>query len=151
EPVLDLLGDPWVEPKSHRGRRPVVWNALVAEKIAFLVATGSTQGEIAARFNVDVKTLRKNYSRELKQGRTLARQVLIEAAAAKAVGGSAPHLKIVLAELSKGDVRAFEEKVERGGVRQRHLGKKEAADLAAQSAGRNSEWGDDLVGPPTVQ
>lgn len=153
EPVLDLLGDPWVEPRSNRGRRPIRWNAQVAEKIAFLVAAGSTQADIAARFNVDVKTLRKNYSRELKQGRTLARQVLIEAAAEKALAGSAAHARIVLQEMKRGDVAAFEEEIGRAPrkAKAQKLGKKESAQIAAQTAGQDSEWGDDLLGPPTVQ
>lgn len=97
------------------------------------------------RVNLSEPTLRKYYLRELTDGATLARAVILEAMAKQALGGNVAAGKAMLAEFAKGSAavpitarRASEPKPERT----EPLGKKASLDRDAQTAHRGTGWGD---------
>lgn len=116
--------------------------------VAVLTATGSTESEIALRVGLSAPTLKKYYFRELQQAAGLARQVLIETMWAKALGGNVAAARFIREEFPKGDAEAYLQRTTRRDPPAPRLGKKEQAQEAAQTAGRDTEWGDDLVGGP---
>lgn len=150
EGPTDLFGQPWTEQRDPRGRKSHRRTPQVAEMVAVLKATGSTNDEIAARIGLSLPTLKKYYFRELDEGGARARQVLIETMWRKALSGNVAAAKFVRDLFPKGDAAAFLEATQRnepGPSSPARVGKKEAAQLAAQTAGQDSEWGDDLIGP----
>lgn len=111
EGLLDLWGDPWTPEPDPRGRKRHKRCTLLAENIAVLRASELTEEEIAARVNLDPKTLRKYYSRELKAGPALARAVLNEAMWKKAKTGNVSAARYMREEFGKGDVARAEQRV----------------------------------------
>ena len=145
EPRLDLLGDPWTPPRDPRGRKRHKRSAQVAEKIGFLRAAGLTGEQIATRTGLSEPTLRKYYLRELTDGATLARAVLLEAIVEKALGGNVAAAKVMLAEFAKGSAAvpiAPRKGAEPKPDRVEQLGKKAALERDAQTAHKGTEWGD---------
>lgn len=112
--------------------------------VAVLTATGSTESAIALRVGLSLPTLKKYYFRELSEAQGLARQVLIETMWAKALAGNVAAARFIREEFPKGDAAAFLASTRRDPAPPR-IGKKEAAAQAAQTAGLESEWGEDLV------
>lgn len=104
-----------------------------------------TGEQIATRTGLSEPTLRKYYLRELTDGATLARAVLLEAIVEKALAGNVAAAKVMLSEFAKGSAavpiaprRAAEPKAERV----EPLGKKASLDRDAQTAHRGTGWGD---------
>jgi hypothetical protein len=160
ERVFDLLGDPIPEGHEGLGRPPHVADDRKRNKIMLLLAMGWANKRIAAALGIDVKTLRKHYSPQLR-----SREIALDKMRAgrltllweKAETGNVPALKEIGKEIGRiealtfGDLPAHSD---RHAPRERRpassqLGKKEAAKLAAASAGSGTEWGDDLI-PPTM-
>lgn len=138
----DLFGDPWTPPRDPRGRKRHARRAEIAEKVAVLKATGSTDEQIALRIGLSVPTLKKYYFRELESGADLARQVLVETMWGKALDGNVSAAKFIRDELPKGAAAKFAQS-----QRERRSpppGKKEMRAQAAETAGDGSAWGDDL-------
>lgn len=153
---LDLLGWPIAESKEA-GRpehKPTEENC---NKIMMLMVFGKTNAEIAKALGLSQPTLRKHYLQQLDQ-RKMARLQL-----------DATRWAVLYAKIIAGDVGAVKElgkmleahdRIEVAnsfGAAQRtprapkaeKLGKKEQAQLEAESAGNDSEWGNDLL-PGTV-
>ena len=145
---VDLLGDPWVEAPGRGGRKRHRRLPQVAEKVGVLRATGATVEAIASRLGLSEPTLRKYYFRELRSGSDLARQVLIEAMWKKALAGNVSAANYIRQEMARGDAEAFVNSSRPAqSPRATPTGKKEAAQLAATTAGQGTDWGNDLLAP----
>ncbi len=146
---VDLFGDPLRPYRDARGRKPHRRIAQIAEKVAVLKATGSTDEQVAERIGLSIPTLKKYYLRELTQGAARARQVLIERMWEKALDGSVPAAKLLREEFRAGSAQAFDQaqRRERRSRATPALGKKDQQRLDAAGAGEDSDWGDDLKAP----
>jgi len=152
--AVDLFGDPWGEARGRGGRKRHRRLPQVAEKIGVMRATGATVEDVAAALGLSEPTLRKYYFRELSEGAQIARRVLVEAMWKKAIEGNVSAAKFIRDEFPKGDAEAFVNASRPAQTGAAPLatptGKKEAAQLAAQTAGQGTDWGDDLLAP-TIQ
>ena len=63
---FDLFGDPIPQGHVGRGRPPHVPTLESRQKCVVLAAVGRSPDEIAAALSITAKTLRKHYSRELR-------------------------------------------------------------------------------------
>ena len=151
---LDLFGDPLPEGFGRRGRPPHEVTPRNRNKVMLLLALGWAPPRIAATLGVTMPTLRKHYFSELR-----SRAVMLDRLKAK-------HLTALVDQVNDGNVQAIKElgrlldradaalfgigsdDEEDAPEPQRGLGKKEAAAIAATTAGKGTEWGDDLL-PPT--
>ena len=149
---FDLLGDPVPEGFGSRGRPPHVATEYNRQKTLLCLAQGWSPKRIADVFGITMPTLRKYYFRELRQ-----RDVALD----RVEAGTLTQLWV---EGQKGNVAALKE-VARYTDRARaarfgalvdpdepapkpvQLGKKEAMNIAAETAGAGSEWGSDLLTP----
>lgn len=138
----DLFGDPWVEPKDPRGRKRHERTEQIAESIKQSVADGMKVPEIALRTGLSEPTLRKYYFRELDHGTKMLRAELVALTMNKAREGNVSALKLALQLIERGEAEGFDKPARP--ARSPRLGKKEEADLAAETAGQGSDWGDDL-------
>jgi hypothetical protein len=136
----DLFGDPWTPPRDPRGRKRHRRLPQVAEKVAVLRAAGLKETAIALRIGLSEPTLRKYYFRELAEGETLARAVLIEGLWAEAKTGKAAAARIILEEFDKG--RAAVPVSRRDPSKVEKLGKKAQADADAKTAQEGTSWAD---------
>jgi hypothetical protein len=155
--ILDLFGDPVPANWGRRGRPQHIATHENRNKVKLLLALGWSTERIAQALSITTPTLRKNYFRELKF-RDEARSKL-----------DARLRELLWLECCKGNVAAikeFRKLQERDDViaghaafyaigreqedKQPKLGKKEQAELAAQTAGVDSDWGDDLRVPGAV-
>jgi hypothetical protein len=152
--AVDLFGDPWGEARGRGGRKRHRRLPQVAEKIGVMRATGATVEDVASALGLSEPTLRKYYFRELSEGAQIARRVLVEAMWKKAIEGNVSAAKFIRDEFPKGDAEAFVNASRPAQAAAAPLatptGKKEAAQLAAQTAGQGTDWGDDLLAP-TIQ
>ncbi|MCA6311245.1 hypothetical protein [Phenylobacterium sp.] len=152
--AVDLFGDPWGEARGRGGRKRHRRLPQVAEKIGVMRATGATVEDVASALGLSEPTLRKYYFRELSEGAQIARRVLVEAMWKKAIEGNVSAAKFIRDEFPKGDAEAFVNASRPAQTGAAPLatttGKKEAAQLAAQTAGQGTDWGDDLLAP-TIQ
>jgi predicted transcriptional regulator len=139
---FDLFGDPLPDDHRGRGRPPHVPTLESRQKCVLLAAVGKTPDQIAAALSITAKTLRKHYSRELREH---------EAAKLKVEG---KLLVGLVREVDKGNVAANKElakRLDKAGLQEladrvsgrkkpdkaAPLGKKEAAKVAANEvAGR---------------
>lgn len=64
---FDLFGDPLPDGHRGRGRPPHVPTLESRQKCVLLAAVGKSPDEIAAALSITAKTLRKHYSRELRE------------------------------------------------------------------------------------
>lgn len=153
-----LFGGYSPEPKDPRGRKAIAWTEQAAETVAEMAALGETQEEIAAAVHLSVKTLKRIYAGELAAGAKLIRRAIFAGQVRKAVEGNTPAARFVEGVLARSEADQFgkrfgedEDAPPAPTAPKGRLGKKAAAQLAAQSAGQDTEWGDDLLGAPTVQ
>jgi hypothetical protein len=157
ELIFDLLGDPVPPDHEGPGRPPHVPDDRKRNKIILLLAMGWNTKRIAAEMGLDQKTLRKHYSHQLR-----ARDVALDRLRAgrlsilweAAQQGKVAALKEIGKEIARIEAATFGNAVasdDRRPAKPRPtaLGKKEAARIAAASAGMGSDWGEDLL-PPTV-
>lgn len=151
---LDLLG--WPIPEARDAGRPEhVPTEENRNKIMMLLVFKKTNAEIAKAVGLSVPTLRKHYLQELSQ-RRIARLQL------DATRWAALYAKVVAGDVSAnkelGKVLESHDRAElaanfgadthqrRGQEpRQPKRGKKEQAQIEAENAGADSEWGDDLL------
>lgn len=149
-----LFGGFSPEPRDPRGRPRIEWSTEVAETVAQMAALGDTQEDIAAAVGLSVKTLKRIYAGELEDGAKVIRRAILAGQMKKAVDGNTQAARFVESVLTKGAASAFAAKFaeptrERRSPQGPRKGKKELALEAAATAGQGSEWGDDLLGPPT--
>lgn len=98
--------------------------------------------EIALRTGLSEPTLRKYYFRELSYGTKMLRAEVVGMVMEKAKTGNVSAMKLALQILERGEAEGFDKPARP--ARSPRLGKKEEADLAAETAGQGSDWGDDL-------
>lgn len=103
-----------------------------------------TQELIAIRTGLSEPTLRKYYFRELDHGAKIIRAEVLAAQIAKAKTGNTPAAKLVLEILARGENADFIKEARAPAPRAAKVGKKEEAQQAAQTAGQDTDWGDDL-------
>lgn len=135
EGPVDLLGDPWREPKDQRGRKRHRWNKQIAENIAVLKASGHTVELIASRVGLSEPTLRKYYLRELDEGADLARAALKEAMWRKAMAGNVGAARYLDMKFSEGEARDAANRVRGREKAEPKKGKKEELLEAAHEVG----------------
>ncbi|MBW8815582.1 MAG: hypothetical protein JF588_19345 [Caulobacterales bacterium] len=135
ERPVDLFGEPFpTKAPDPRGRKSHRRSAQLAEKVAVLKATGSSNLEIALLIGLSEPTLRKYYFRELEQGSELIRQVLNEKIFEKAMGGTVGAQRLALELLEKGravDV-AYRRRPDEPEAKPERLGKKAERQAAAE-------------------
>jgi hypothetical protein len=151
---FDLLGDPIPENWGKRGRPAHIPTHQNRNKIRVLLAFGWSNKEIAKALRITTETMRKHYFVELRQ-RDEARPAL----KAKAVmmifdaaeSGNVAAMKELQRLLEMGDrqraAEAFGDYAPDEAPRILKIGKKEAADRDAETAGEGTGWGADLLGP----
>lgn len=168
----NLFGEVWYETAGKRGRPPFQRTLENANKVNMLQAAGWSNERIAACIldprtgkAVSVKTLKRYFSPELEgkftaRDRLVARRLLRLWEAAE--GGSVAAEKLFGQLLQENDLMDLDRKMRNaqdgaegdGEAEERETpvprGKKEAAQLAAETAGTGSEWGSDLL-PGMVQ
>ena len=154
----DLLGDPIPENFGKRGRPPHIPTQENRNRVRLLLGLDWDIERIAKSLRITKPTLRKHYFSELKHQDEARHQV------------EAVHLEMLWDQCKAGNVaaikewrrmmdRAQQEEADRklrqdqappGPRKAAPLGKKEAADQDAQSAGLGTEWGEDLLGKHTT-
>jgi hypothetical protein len=118
-------------------------------KVEELAACGMKQVGIAAVIGCNEDTLRRYFAVELAQGPARRRAEilgLLYTAARKGNVSANKHLELMTHRAAaESSFTGAETQPERPPAKPEKLGKKEEAALAAQSAGKDSEWGDDLA------
>jgi hypothetical protein len=151
---FDLLGDPIPEGWGKRGRPQHIATQQNRNRVMMLLAFGWSNERIAKAIGITPPTLRKNYFRELRY-RDEARDRVDAALATmlweQAKGGSVAAIKEFRSLMAENDLiaghRSFYGDGDQDAAKEPKLGKKEEAAIAAQSAGEDTEWGDDLKVP----
>jgi len=146
---FDLFGVPVRERRDAAGRPSHEPTAENRNKIMLLFALGWTKDRIAAALQLSMPTFRKYYFSEIKQAgdallRVKARH--IERVWIKAETGDMGAIKEVGRMIDRVESSRFADDDDEQPVRAARLGKKEAAQVAAGSAGVDTEWGNDLLG-----
>jgi len=150
---FDLLGDPIPDGWGKRGRPPHVATEKNRNKVMMLLALGWNNERIAAALSITAPTLRKNYFRELKV-REAARDRLDASLATmlwtSATEGNVAAMKefrklVERNDIMKGQNDFIGAQQSRPAPAQPRMGKKEEATQAAETAGQNTGWGDDLT------
>jgi predicted transcriptional regulator len=139
---FDLLGDAIPEGHGRRGRPPHVPTLESRQKCVLLAAVGKTPDEIAAALSITAKTLRKHYSRELREQEAAKLKVegkLLVGLVREVDKGSVAANKELAKRLEKAGLEKIADRIGRraGPEKVEKLGKKEAAKAAANEvAGR---------------
>lgn len=150
---LDLLG--WPIPEARDAGRPE--HEATPEninKVMMLLVFKKTNAEIAKALGISQPTLRKHYLQQLQQRRIARLQLDATRWAglyAKVLAGDVSAMKELgkvleahdRAEMATNFGADTHQRRERA-PRAEKIGKKQQAQLEAESAGLDSEWGDDL-------
>lgn len=151
---FDLFGEPVARGHGRRGRPEHVPTRENCNKIMLLLAQDWPLQRVANALRITLPTLRKHYFSVLKE-KDIARDRV-----------EARHIDLLWGQCEQGNVaalKAFRDLMDRseranaerkflGGedeepkARKHQLGKKEVAALEAQTAGMDSDWGNDLIG-----
>lgn len=153
---VDLFGDPIPEGFGKRGRPPHEPTVRNRNKVMLLLAMGWAPGRIASTLGITGPTLRKHYFSELRHRDVMLDRLkaahlttLFEAAQEKNVAA----VKELGRLIDRRDAGLFgvgaDRDDEEDEAPRRPVGKKEAAQAAAATAGEGSAWGSDLL--PTIQ
>lgn len=135
---FDLFGDPIPDTFRGRGRPPHVPTIESRQKCVLLAAVGRSPNEIAAALSITAKTLRKHYSRELRdhdRARLKLEGKLLTALVKEVDKGNVSANKELNKRVEKAHLQGVSDRVaSRGAVKPskaEKLGKKEAAKAAA--------------------
>ncbi len=132
---FDLFGDPIPAGHSGRGRPPHVPTVESRQKCVLLAAIGRNPDEIAAALSITAKTLRKHYSRELREhdaARLKVEGKLLVGLVREVDKGNVSANKELAKRLDKAGMQQMADRVaNRGRDKVEKLGKKEAAKAAA--------------------
>ncbi|RKQ70134.1 hypothetical protein BCL74_2074 [Oceanibaculum indicum] len=115
--------------------------------VKMAVAMKIAEPKIAAQLGICQNTLRKHFSEELEFGRlrkTMENLMRLDKAAK---GGNVSAMKYIDAKIAAAN-RASDEG-DHVPPKGEKMGKKEQAARDAETAGQDTEWGDDLM-PPTM-
>lgn len=151
---FDLFGNPVREGRGRRGRPPFEVTAEKVNKIKLGLALGWSNDRLANAVACSLATLKRHFRAELAE-RDMARDQLelrrFELVMAEANKGNVGAIKELGRMIERNDQmdagRKFTAAQDRGrGAKEKPLGKKEAAQRAAEEAGGDgSLWGDDLA------
>lgn len=147
EQIFDLFGDPVPDNWGRRGRPQHIATQQNRNKVNLLLAFGWSNERIAKALRITAPTLRRNYFRELKF-RDEARDRLDASMAMKLWNqveqGKIPAIKEFRKLIDQNDL-AFAKKVtHQAQPADKPMGKKAAANAAAQTAHRATSWGEVL-------
>jgi hypothetical protein len=150
---LSLFGWPLPEPRDKSGRPEHVATDENRNKVMMMLAFRCKNSEIAGALGVSQPTLRKHYLQQLQQRRVATIQLRASRWAAlyhkAVVDRDTSALKELGKEIERHDVAELAAKFADDrpppARSPKRLGKKEAAQLEAESAGTGGEWGDDLL------
>lgn len=142
--------------KTHRGRgRPPT--AQMREQAERLLGASMGNEDIAAVMDLSLEEFERRFAPEVKVGRAKARARIIEALYEHGCKGNVSAAKVYLQMGEAGSAEdefmrkadAAAEAADRPEPK-KAVSKKEAAQQAAMTAGQDTEWGDDLSGPSSV-
>lgn len=138
-PDQDLLGDPWKPPRDPAGRKSHKPTDAQKRSVEALAGVGTTHEEIAKILGIDATTLRKRYRAELDSGAAKANAKVAMNLFAKATGDGREAVTAAMFWLR---CRAgwSEYTPAPRPEREPMLGKKDAAQLAAETADRGTGW-----------
>jgi hypothetical protein len=161
---FDLLGDPIPEGWGKRGRPQHIATQRNRNKVMLLLALGWNNERIAKALAITPPTLRRNYFRELKvrdDARDRLDAKVVDKLFTLVEAGNVSAIKEFRKLIERNDLMLGHQTFygdgpakparEHKAPKPAKLGKKEEAALLAETAGQDSDWGDDLVaGPPRV-
>lgn len=141
----DLLGDPVTNIRDPRGRRSAVGSAGIRKEVQRVImslrAAGQSQEQIGEYLQMDVKTLRKYFSRELDHGATLLEGLAMQVLVKRMLDGSVSAAKQVM---TVAGLRSAPKATKPEARKPEPLGKKERLNRDAKVA--SGDWGDILPG-----
>jgi hypothetical protein len=128
--------------RAARKRGPAPFRPTAAQRrdAMLLMAGGIGEAGIAAIFQLSVNCLRKHFADELLHGRSRKRGENLRRLEAAAERGAVTAMRVLHLVYDKADAQDLHARTT---AERRAL----AAARAAATAGRDSEWGDDLVWP----
>lgn len=141
---FDLFGDAIPPEHTGRGRPPHVPTLESRQKCVLLAAVGKSPDEIASALSITAKTLRKHYSRELREHDAAKLKVegkLLVGLVREVDKGNVSANKELAKRLEKAGLEKMADRVGRRAAPEKTepLGKKAAARVAAaEVAGRYS-------------
>lgn len=146
--IFDLLGDPIPQGRGKRGRPEHIPTGINRSQVRLLLAMNWTEPRIANALRITTPTLRKHYFSELKE-RAAARDALqaarllmvYKAAAAGNVGAMKELGRIVDNDELAGVGRARSDQDEEIVDRLQGLGKKDRANIEAETGLAGTRWG----------
>lgn len=139
---IDLLGDPWSEPRDPRGRKKHRPRAEQRDMVKALAGYGVPQADIARLVNIDPTTLRERYRDELDVGKAMANALVAQNLFQIARGSGREAVTAAMFWLRcQAGWSEFTPPPSRAG-REPELGKKAAAQVAAENAHQESGWSD---------
>lgn len=159
--VFDLFGNPVRPGKGGRGRPAFEATEKDRNKVKLLLAVGWSNQRVANALAVSLATLKRYFRAELAerdQMRDRLEAAQLERAFEGANAGNVGAMRQLDRLIERQDLAGLDRKLRGAQGRaeeeevapKRRLGKKEAANEAAKSAGEGSEWGADLL-PGVIQ
>jgi hypothetical protein len=139
-PDKDLLGAPWQEPRSPAGRKSHKPTDAMRNSVEALAGVGTTHEEIARILGIDPTTLRKRYRVELDVGAAKANAKVALNLYAKATSDGREAVTAAMFWLRCRAGWSEYAPAQRGVEREPALGKKDAAQLAAETADAGTGW-----------
>lgn len=145
---FDLLGFAITDPPETRGRPEHVPSPENMSLVRLLLGLGWTRARVAAALRITQPTLRKHYFSVLSQDKEArhqlkAAQLMMLYRAAD--DGNVAAIKELGEEIRRFELAHTQAEIEEGQEKAPKRGKKEEAQLAAESAGSGTGWGDDLL------
>jgi len=138
---VDMFGVPIGPIRDRRGRPSFAKTKENQELVALLISAGWTQERIARYIGCDEKTLRKYFSRELREGADLIEATCLQVALKRARTGHLPSVNRLLDVIENRGRPAPPAPESKSGPREK-VGKKEQANRDAQTAHQETGWGD---------
>ena len=133
---FDLFGEPIRPIKDRRGRPTYAKNQENQSTVSVLRAAGWSHSRIATYIGCDEKTLRKHFSRELQYGADIVEAQCLEVLYSKMRQGHNKSANDLIARAEKGQALPPPPKTEP----EARLGKKEQANIDAQTAHDGTVW-----------
>lgn len=150
--VVDLFGDPVVQPREGRGRPEHLWSLENSNKVLLAFARGLTVKDAAVAIGISVPTLRKVYFSEVaKRQAARLRMEMTQLARlnAEAAAGNVTAEKELMKQMERLRLRDQSEELAprptHKAKKDRPLGKKERLKIEAE---RVSELYETLPPPP---
>lgn len=157
--VFDLFGNPVRPGKGRRGRPPYEATEKDRNKVKLLLAVGWSGQRIANALDVSLATVKRYFRAELAirdqmRDRLDARRLEVVSQLALDEG-NVGAIRELGRMLERSDLMGMERRINAAQARDvpaddAPVGKKEAAQAAAKTAGQGSHWGDDLL-PQVIQ